>query len=262
MSRVAICVLAVLLSLTTAFQARSQGVITTVAGTTWIFRGDGGPAVNAPLGYITNVGVDSAGNVLAVDRDNSLVVKVSAAGILTVVAGNGLAGFSGEGGRAINASLSFQFLSNPSSGVATDAAGNVYIADSEHARVRKVDSSGIITTVAGNGTVGLFSGDGGPATSASLSQLAGIALDTAGNLYIADSGNGRIRKVDTSGFITTVAGNGTFAFSGDGGPATNAALNFPQGLAVDPTGNLYIADSFNNRIRKVNPGWNDNHRGG
>jgi len=170
--------------------------------------------------------------------------------IITTLAGNGfLSGFgggyySGDGGMATNASLSIP------SGVALDHVGNLYIADSSNNRIRKVDTNGIITTVIGNGTNG-FSGDGGTATNASLSGPACLAFDVLGNLYIADAGNNRIREMDTNGIITTVVGNGTNAFSGDGGMATNASLSGPASLAFDGQGNLYIADTSNSRIRKI-----------
>ena len=122
-----------------------------------------------------------------------------------------------------------------------DAAGNLYIADSGNNSIRKVAPNGTITTVAGNGTQG-YSGDGGPATSAELNYPYGVAVDAAGNLYIADTSNYRVRKVTPDGTITTVAGNGTEGYSGDGGPATSAGLGMPQGVAVDAAGNLYIAD--------------------
>jgi sugar lactone lactonase YvrE len=150
----------------------------------------------------------------------------------------------GDGGAATAASLYYP------EGVAVDAAGNLYIADTANHRIRKVSPTGVITTVAGNGTYG-YSGDGGPATAASLNWPSGVALDAAGNLYIADTFNHRIRKVSPTGVITTVAGNGTYGYSGDGGAATAASFNRPSGVAVDAAGNLYIADPFNHRIRKV-----------
>jgi RHS repeat-associated protein len=155
-------------------------------------------------------------------------------------------GYSGDGGLATSAQINY------SSGVATDSAGNVYIGDSQNNCVRKLTvATGIITTVAGNGTRG-FSGDGGPATGATLAYPSGLALDSAGNLFIADEDNARIRRVDAStGTITTVAGNGQWAYGGDGGSATSAELSFPSGVVVDTSGNLYIADYFNQRIRKV-----------
>ena len=169
-----------------------------------------------------------------------------AQGSIAIVAGSGPPGYSGDGGPATSAQL------NSPQGVAVDASGNFFIADTGNNRIRRVDAAtGIITTVAGNG-VGGYSGDGGPATSASLNQPNGVAVDSSGNLFIADTGNHRIRRVDAvTGTITTVAGNGTQGFSGDGGAATSAELNFPYGVAVDGSGNLFIADTGNNRIRRV-----------
>jgi len=164
--------------------------------------------------------------------------------IITTVAGNGSPGYSGDGGLATNTSLCAP------GGVAVDASGNLFIADSGNNRIRKVDTNGIITTVAGNG-IGSYSGDNGVATSAELSSPSGVTVDTYDNLYIVDSGNNRIRKVDTNGIITTVAGCGTSGYSGDNGPATDAKLKGPSGVAVDASGNLFIADSGNNGIRKV-----------
>jgi hypothetical protein len=165
---------------------------------------------------------------------------------VTTVAGNGTAGYSGDGGPATSGEL------NRTEGVATDSAGNLYIADWQNNRVRKVDAgTGVITTVAGNGTAG-FSGDGAAATSATLKGPTGVVVDSAGNLYIADQANNRVRKVDAgTGVITTVAGNGTAGFSGDGGLATNAAMFSPTDLTFDSAGNLYISDNANSRIRKV-----------
>ena len=225
----------------------AQGVITTVAGTTWRFTGDGGPATNAPLGDLWGVAVDSAGNVLAVDMGNHLVVRIAPNGILTVVAGTGAPGFSGDGGPATRAMLSF----TESGGVALDAAGNLYIADSANGRVRKVTPEGRITTIAGTGAGG-FSGDGGAATAAALGGFPGsVAVDGSGNLYFPQRYYHRIRRVSPDGTISTFAGNGTAGYSGDGGPASNASLSNPWGVAVDLAGSVYIADSDNHRIRKV-----------
>ncbi len=220
-------------------------VITTVAGSPFVFRGDGGLAKNAPLGGTRGVAADSGGNIFVTDVGNEMAMRVSPAGVLTVVAGNGLTGFSGDGGPATSASLNF-LLDIP--GIAVDQAGNLYIADPNNLRVRKVSRNGTITTVAGGGRV---LGDGGPATEASLDLPQGVAVDAAGNLYIADTDHYRVRKVGTDGVITTVAGKGTPGFSGDGGPATAASLDRPAGVAVDAAGNLYIADTDNDSIRKV-----------
>ena len=215
--------------------------VTTIAGDGTSGFGADGPALAAPLNP-AGIAVDAAGNVYI--ADDNLVRKISG-GVITTVAGNGSYGFSGDGGPATSAQLL-----NPH-GLAVDSAGNLYIADTLNLRIRKV-SNGVITTIAGNGTYG-SDGDGGPATSAQLNMPYGIAVDTAGNIYIADESNNRIRKV-SKGVITTVAGNGAFGYSGDGGPATAAQLNWPRGVAVDAAGNLYIADTESNRIRKVSNG--------
>ncbi len=233
-----------------------NGIITTVAGGGGYYPGDGGAATNAELYWPGGVAVDASGDLFIADSENNVIREVGTNGIITTVAGNGYTtpygygGFSGDGGAATNAEL------NLSEGVAVDATGNLFIADTDNERIRKVGTNGIITTVAGNGTNG-YAGDGGAATNAELAYPAGVAVDAIGNLFIADSGNNRIRKVGTNGIITTVAGNGYTneygqgGYSGDGGAATNAELNYPYGVAVDTIGNLFIADLGNNRIRKV-----------
>jgi uncharacterized protein (TIGR03437 family) len=224
----------------------SGGVIATVAGngTWWGSSGDNGPAASAELDGPIGVAVDSAGNLYIADSGNDRIRKVSG-GVIATVAGKGTFGYSGDNGPATSAELY-----NPC-GVAVDSSGNLYIADYSNNRIRKV-SGGVITTVAGNGTAG-HSGDNGAPASAELYHPRGVAVDSAGNLYIADSDNSRIRRV-SSGVITTVAGNGTWGYSGDNGPATTAELSYPTGVAVDSAGNLYIADLSNNRIRKVSSG--------
>jgi trimeric autotransporter adhesin len=221
----------------------ANGIISTAAGGGPGGLGDNGPATSAQLSIPTSIAEDSAGNLYIADNSNSRVRKVSN-GVITTVAGNGTPGFSGD-----NASPLFAQLNSPN-GVALDTAGNLYIADAGNSRIRKV-ANGVISTVAGGGSGGL--GDNGPATNAQMSNPYGIAVDGAGNLYIADSGNNRIREV-SNGVITTVAGNGTAGFSGDNGPATAAQLDAPLGVAVDATGNLYIADYANFRVRRVSNG--------
>ena len=208
------------------------------------FSGDGNAATNAALYYPAGAAVDEGGNLFIADTSNNRIRKVDVNGIITTVAGNGSDGFSGDGNAATNAALS-----RPQ-GVAVDKGGNLFIADTYNQRIRKVDVNGIITTVVGNGSAS-FSGDGNAATNAALNYPAGVAVDNGGNLFIADSSNHRIRKVDVNGIIATAAGNGSASFSGDGNAATNAALNYPGGVAVDNGGNLFIADSLIQRIRKV-----------
>jgi sugar lactone lactonase YvrE len=226
----------------------STGIVTTVAGNgTPGYSGDGGAATSAELYYPSGVAVDVAGNLYIADAGNNLIRKVMAStGDISTVAGNRTESYSGDGGPATCAEMNTPY------DVAVDASGNIYISDSNNNRVRKVTvSSGIITTVAGTG-IGSYSGDGGPATSANISQPMGLVLDAAGNIYFADWGNVRIRKVAAStGIITTMAGNGSEGYSGDGVLATAAQLYYPYGVALDAAGNIYIADDANNRIRKV-----------
>ena len=225
----------------------AAGVISTVAGDRRPgFGGDGGAAVAARLNLPTGVALDGSGNIYIADQHNHRIRKVDAEGVISTVAGDGRQGYSGDGGAAVAAQL------NTPSAVALDGSGNLYIADSFNQRIRKVDAAGVITTVAGSGTAG-SRGDGGAAVAAQLNAPFAVALDGSGNLYIADTFNNRIRKVDTAGVITTVAGSGTAGFSGDGGAAVAAQLNAPAGMALDGAGNLYIADWGNHRIRRLTP---------
>ena len=242
--------LAYLIGLPTYSKAQAQQcepIITTVAGTGQMgFSGDGGPAISAMLWhpYGVTINNNNQGNIYIADTENNRVRKVDLNGIITTVAGNGQQGFAGDGGFAIYAKL------NEPREIVTDSQGNFYIADWFNKRVRKIDPNGIITTIAGNGYSG-FSGDNGLAINAKISPY-GIALDGQGNIYIADSFfNNRIRKITTSGIITTVAGNGQVGFFGDRGPAVNAMLGYPRGVVVDNQGNIYISDTDNNRIRMV-----------
>ncbi len=221
-------------------------IITTVAGTgTAGYSGDGGQATNAELYYPLSITFDVSGNLYFSDNDNQRIRKVNTAGIITTIAGNGTAGYSGDGGQATAAELHTPI------GVAFDAFGNLYIADATNHRIRKINPSGIISTIAGTGTNG-YSGDGANATAAELGQPRGLAFDATGNLYFADLGYDVVRKVNTLGIITTIVGNGTQGYSGDGGQATAAELYWPWGIAFDLMGNMYIADEGNSRVRLVN----------
>jgi uncharacterized protein (TIGR03437 family) len=232
----------------------AQGyIISTVAGgvaySPFNGIGNGQPATNAFLNSPSGVAVDAAGNIYIADTGNNEVRKVSAStGVISAYAGSTTGGFMGDGGAATSAQL------HGPTALALDSAGNLYIADTQNNRIRMVNKSGIITTVAGGGPNNGVIGDGGLATSANLNSPRGLMVDSAGNLYIADAGNNRVRKVTTNGIINTVAGNGTTGMSGmvgDGGAAINASLSVPVGMALDSSGNLYIADSGDNLIRKV-----------
>ena len=216
------------------------------------YTGNGGQATAAELDGPSGIVLDKAGNIYFADYTNNVIRKVTkSTGIISNVAGNGYlattnsGAYSGDGGPATAAEL------NEPGDIAFDTIGNLYITDYNNNRIRMVNTSGVISTIAGNGTKS-FSGDGGQATAAELNQPEGIVIDHAGNIYIADAANSRVRKIIAStGIITTFAGNATYGYSGDGGPATAAELDYPCGLAFDNSNNLFIADYFNNRIRKV-----------
>jgi uncharacterized protein (TIGR03437 family) len=219
--------------------------IGTVAGSASM--GDGGPATAAQIGTIQGIATDRWGNLYLSDTDHHRVRKIDAAGTITTVAGTGIPGFSGDGGPATSAQLNLPY------GLAVDLAGYLYIADLNNSRVRRVSPDGTINTYAGSGGQG-SSGDGGPATSAQMLEPRNVAVDAAGNLYISEFAGHRVRKVTPDGLIATAAGIGIAGFGGDGGPAVYAQLAFPAGLALDRQGNLYIADSENQRVRKLLPG--------
>ena len=229
--------------------AAADGIIRTLAGIgppDSDALGDGAQATAASLSASGEIALDLSGNLYIADTFNRRIRKVDGAtGLITTVAGGHFGDF-GDGGLATEAAFA------EPQGIAVDQEGHLYIADTFNQRIRKVDSvTGIIRTVAGNGQEG-FSGDGGPATEASLANPHGVEVDGEGNLFISDTTNDRIRRVDaTSGLITTIAGNGSFGRSGDGGPATEASLGGPHSVALDADGNIYIADTFNELVRRV-----------
>ena len=230
-------------------RVNSSGIISTFAGSaTSSFgdNGDGGPATAALFTFPYGGTTDGSGNIYITDYDNTIskIRKINTSGIISTFAGGGIV--LGDGGPATAAKLRGPY------GVAIDAIGNLYIADANNNRVRKVNTLGVISTVAGGTPTVGYSGDGGPATSAQLNTPVGVAVDASGNLYIADKNNYVIRKVNPSGIISTFAGNNISGFSGDGTPAITAQITQPWGVCTDVAGNIYIADYSNNRIRKVN----------
>lgn len=222
------------------------GIISTIAGTPGVGgpEGDGGPASAGKLFRPLGIAVDSAYNIFICDHGHNKIRKINKGGIITTVAGTGSAGFNNDGILATSATIN-----NPAD-VAVDIVGNIYIADQANYRVRKVSTSGIISTIAGTGVSG-FSGDGGPATNAQISNPYSVDVDTKGNVYIADYSNFRIRKIDTAGIITTIAGTGASGFSGDGGLATIAQMSQPSSVSVDSKGNVFFSDMNNQRVRKI-----------
>jgi hypothetical protein len=226
--------------------ATKAQTITTIAGTgTYGFFGDGGLATAAQFKSPRGIIADNSGNIYISDYENHRVRKISPSGVITTIGGNGTATISGDGGPATAAGIAFP------AGLALDKLGNLYIAEPNMGIIRKINTSGIVSRYAGDNPSSVL-GDGGPATAADLNLPINIAIDTAGNLYIADVSAHRVRKVNTAGVITTFAGTGSGGLSGDGGPANAAQLDRPFGVAADKNGNIYIADSDNRRIRKVN----------
>ncbi len=241
----ALAVLAILI----AGSAGAQTINTVAGNGTAGFIGDGPSATSLALNQPRGVAFDGAGNLYIADEMNHRIRKVTPTGAMTTIAGNGTAGYSGDGGFAVSAQL------NQPEDVLVDSAGNLFIADSSNQRIRKVTPAGIISTVAGTGSFsGGFNGDNIAAVNAQLNRPTRLAMDASGNLYIADSSNQRVRRISTDGVITTVAGYGLKGYTGDGGAATTAALNFPVGVAVDNAGNLFIADAENHVVREVSGG--------
>ncbi|MGH8973392.1 MAG: hypothetical protein ACRD0C_09320 [Acidimicrobiia bacterium] len=234
------------------------GTITTVAGkfTGFVprdeadcvpnFSGDGGPATEATLSCPHSVAVDSTGDVYIADSANHVIRRIDPSGVIVTVAGaGGKSGDSGDGGPGTEA-----LIQGPK-GIVLDGGGGLLIADSGNDRIKRLDlASGIITVVAGSGTQG-GGGDGGPATEAQLTEPRTLAVGPDGSIYIAEPKAHRVRRVDPQGVITTYAGTGRAGFTGDGGPAARAQLNFPRGVGADAAGDVYIADSLNQRIRRV-----------
>jgi DNA-binding CsgD family transcriptional regulator/sugar lactone lactonase YvrE len=216
------------------------------------FYGDGGPARAAQLSQPAGLAVDPSGAVIVVGADR--VRRIGTDGVIKTIAGTGTRGFSGDRLAATLAELNLHVFPGPvANGVAVDQLGNIYIADHDNQRIRLISPSGGISTIAGTGSQG-GEGDNGPAALAQLSNPSGLAVDRSGNLYLADTGNNRVRIIDPTGIIRTVVGTGDPGSAGDGHPALEAQLNGPTGVAIDLAGNLYVADSANNRIRKVTRG--------
>ncbi len=224
----------------------SAGIITTIGGIGGVggYFGDGGPATSAKMYDPVAIAVDASGNVYVAEGLNNVVRKISPSGIISTVAGTGVAGFNGDGIAATSAKL------NTPGGVWVDPAGNVYIGDIFNYRVRKVNTSGMISTYAGNGTPG-SAGDGGPATAAQIHNTNQLAMDAAGNLYLSDNANHRIRKVTSAGIITTIAGNGVGGYVMDGVPATSTPIFFPVGVKEDGSGNVFFGEDGDYRVRKI-----------
>lgn len=229
-------------------------IITTVAGSGVAgYAGDGGPATLAELNNPGDLHVDNNGNIYIADLSNHVIRRIDyITGVISTIAGTGIAGFSGDGGLGISAELYLP------SAVHVDGVGNIYISDFGNQRIRVIDGvTGVINTIAGTGFPG-YSGDGGPATSADLNNPFDIEVDTAGHVYVSDNSNNVIRRIDnTTGIISTFAGTGVVGYAGDGGPATLAEFNYPTGLFIDVSNDLYLCDEANNVIRKIDASTGD-----
>lgn len=227
------------------------GIISTVAGTgVGGYSGDGGAATLAQLWTPNYLSIDNSGNIYITDNQNQRIRKLTPSGIISTVVGSGVGGYSGDGGQATAARINYP------AGTTVDNAGNLYVCDNENAVIRKVTPAGIISTIAGTGTAG-YGGDGGAASAALFRNPLDVIADASGNLYIADRNNARIRKINSSGIISTVAGTGVAGFSGDGGLANAAKINGPDAVVFDNTGAVLILDNVNNRIRRFSAGNSD-----
>jgi hypothetical protein len=237
--------LVLILSFLLYFNTVNAQIITTIIGCcdSIGYDGDHGPAISAKLYWPTGITIDKTGNIFIADNGNNVIRKVDTTGIISTIAGNGLAGYSGDGGFAIGCQLS-----SPT-GIAIDDSGNIYIADYGNNVIRKINSFGIITTIAGNGVSGL--GDGGSAMLATFNGPYGITLDKNNCIYITDLFDYRVRKINTSGIISTIAGNGIQGYTGDGGPAINAEISTPNFLCVDTANNIFVPDWKNHVVRKI-----------
>lgn len=225
----------------------ASGMLTVVAGTGDMgLSGDGGPATQAELAAPSGLARDARGELAIADQANNLVRLVDLNGRITTIAGTGADDLTGDGGPAIEAAL------NDPIGIAFDAVGSLFVADDQNARIRRIDSDGVISTIAGGGeTPSADMRDGAPATSASLSHPSYVVVDDAGNVYFSDFLDNVIWMIDPSGGMTRIAGTRTAGFSGEGGPAVDAELDFPTGLVLDDRGNLYVSDAENHRIRMI-----------
>ena len=220
-------------------------IINTIAGTGILsYSGDGGAAIVANLNVPQGLAIDTLGNIYVCDILNHRIRKINELGVISTFAGTGSMGFSGDGGPATAAQLNTPY------NITLDRYGNVYVADGDNNRIRKINCSGIISTIAGNGSSG-YSGDGGAATIAALFHPSGIVVDSSMTVFFTDARNNRVRKISSSGIITTIAGSGLAGFSGDGGAATAAIIDYPVGIFLDHDHTIYFADYNNSRIRKI-----------
>ena len=227
------------------FKVGNDGIARRIVGTGEMgFDGDGGLAIDAKISFANHLVVDSKGNLFIADTGNNRIRKVSPDGIITTIAGSGKMGFGGDGGPAVEAQFAYPVA------IAIDGQGNLYIADFNNHRIRKISTDGIITSVAGTGEFE-YNGDGRPALESQIEEPCGVALDRSGYIYIGDQLNNRVRVVTPLGMMYTVAGTGERGYTGDGGPAEKAQTSNPNIIALDNEGNLYIPDHSNGVVRKL-----------